>query len=389
MSLIRPPALRTDASSRFAHHTMRVRVPAMLRALSEKNPDYAPGMHLALEQLHDEILGDRAPEGLSLPTLDASAWSRALAERDGEGWLSTDWFFAEAYLYRRVLQAVRYWETGRDPFGAHKREEMAGDGPWEALGAALEASEGKGLLAARARAALWGNRIDLNHAVSAARGGAGQDADLLVDQCEEAMEMLRARPGEVHVLVDNAGTELLLDLALVDALLAGPASRVLLHVKMTPTFVSDAIAADVRGAIVALEAGARPAAVQALGARLREAFQQGRLGVHPGLYWNSHRFFFDMPPLLNECLSGAALVIVKGDANYRRLTGDARWPTDTSFARVTAFFPAPLLALRTLKSDSVVGLAPGQGEALDAEDPEWRTNGQRGVASWAMGKRGG
>ena len=382
MTLVRPPPLRTDASCRFAHHTMRVRVPAMLRELSERNRDYPSATHLALEQLHDEILGDRPPVPLSLPALDASAWSRALSERDEEGWLSTDWFFAEAFLYRRVLQAVRFWETGRDPFRPHKQEELAGWGPWRMLDAALEAPAGPGRLAALARAALWGNRVDLSYVAAASLGGAGHPDDLLIDQAADAMEALRSKPGEVHIVADNAGTELVLDLALVDALLEGPASKVLLHVKMTPTFVSDATGADVRGTMLAFEAAGRPVAVQALGKRLREAFQQGRLGIHPGLYWNSHRFFFDMPPLLAKCLADAALVIVKGDANYRRITGDARWPADTSFARVAAFFPAPVLALRTLKSDTIVGLAPGQAAGLDEADPEWRTNGRRGVASW-------
>jgi hypothetical protein len=50
---------------------------------------------------------------------------------------------------------------------------------------------------------------------------------------------------------------------------------------------------------------------------------------------------------------------VKGDANYRRLIGDALWPHDTPFAHVLSYFAAPLLALRTLKSEVCVGLAPG------------------------------
>jgi hypothetical protein len=74
-------------------------------------------------------------------------------------------------------------------------------------------------------------------------------------------------------------------------------------------------------------------------------------------------------------------VIVKGDANYRRTVGDAVWPEITPFADVTAYFPAPLLALRTLKSDPIVGLAPGVASSLDAAEPAWRVNGRRGVAS--------
>ena len=47
---------------------------------------------------------------------------------------------------------------------------------------------------------------------------------------------------------------------------------------------------------------------------------------------------------------------MKGDLNYRRLVGDRLWPPTTPFADVTAYFPGPVAALRTLKSDVIVGL---------------------------------
>jgi hypothetical protein len=60
--------------------------------------------------------------------------------------------------------------------------------------------------------------------------------------------------------------------------------------------------------------------------------------------------------------------------------GDALWPPDASFAAATSYFPAPLFALRTLKSDTILGLPPGRAELLDAADASWRVNGRRGVA---------
>jgi len=74
-------------------------------------------------------------------------------------------------------------------------------------------------------------------------------------------------------------------------------------------------------------------------------------------------------------------VVLKGDAHYRRALGDAIWPPKTPFGEATRYFPAPLLALRTLKSDPIVGLAEGQAEELDREDPTWRINARRAVAS--------
>lgn len=381
MTLARPEPIRTDASNRFAHHTMRVRVPAILRDVQARNPDFSPVIHGALERLHDEILGDRPLAPLTLPAIDASAWSRALSERDGQGWLGTDWFFAEAFFYRCVLQATRYWETQRDPFLPSKQEELSGASPWRALSAALSlrGEPPAARLPALCRASLWANRIDLSYAAAAARGSGGTADDLLIDHAAEAIEALLSDPGEVQIVVDNAGTELLLDLALADSLL-DVVPRVLLHVKMTPTFVSDATVSDVHATLATLAEPGRPAEARALARRLSAAFHDGRLGIHPGLYWNSHRFFFDMPPLLRRCLASARLVISKGDANYRRITGDAVWPAHTPFARVAAFFPAPLLALRTLKSDSIVGLPEGLAARLDAGEADWRNSGRHGVA---------
>ena len=89
--------------------------------------------------------------------------------------------------------------------------------------------------------------------------------------------------------------------------------------------------------------------------------------------------FRDMPPHLRGELAQAALVVVKGDVNYRRLLDDRHWPHTTRMEDVTAYFPAPFVALRTLKGEIMVGLASGQAEQLAVEDPDWLIDGKRGV----------
>jgi hypothetical protein len=78
-------------------------------------------------------------------------------------------------------------------------------------------------------------------------------------------------------------------------------------------------------------------------------------------------------------LASATVVVLKGDANYRRLIGDALWPPTTPLAEACAYFPAPVVCLRTMKSDPVVGLASGLAERLDASHPTWRIDGKRGL----------
>ena len=46
---------------------------------------------------------------------------------------------------------------------------------------------------------------------------------------------------------------------------------------------------------------------------------------------------------------------------------------------VCGYFPAPFVALRTLKGEIKVGLQPGQAQTLQAEDPTWLINEKRGV----------
>jgi hypothetical protein len=169
-----------------------------------------------------------------------------------------------------------------------------------------------------------------------------------------------------------------LDLALVDALFEAGAARVTLHVKLQPVFVSDAMARDVLRAIAVM--GERGGDAKAIADRLGARFDDERLRVAPDPYWSGPRFLWQMPAHLAETLHRATMVVLKGDANYRRLVGDAIWQPAEPFAHACDYIPAPLLCLRTMKSDAVLGLPPGLAERLDREAPDWRIDGKRGLA---------
>jgi hypothetical protein len=379
-----PPApLRTDGSNAFAHHSMSVRLPRILDEVSARNPDYAPQIHDAIARLRDDIRDNARLPPLAFPAPDAAEWEPAVGARVAETWLGTDWFFAECYAYRCLLGAVRYWETGRDPFAPAKRAELESEAFAQtvARSVANDDTTSSGVRALLT-AAMWGNRVDLSYAVGVAFGAAGHQEDLLVDDGSVAAERLLRAPRDVHVVADNAGSELAMDLILADALLThatpgGGRARVSLHVKMNPTFVSDAMAADVWALIEGFER--HGAAAADLAANLRQAWAGGRLRVLPDPYWNGPGFLWDRPHRLRRELDQASAVVLKGDANYRRAAGDAMWPPGVAFAEATGYFPAPLVALRTMKSDSLVGISADQIAHLDAADPDWRINGRRGV----------
>jgi hypothetical protein len=105
--------------------------------------------------------------------------------------------------------------------------------------------------------------------------------------------------------------------------------------------------------------------------------------MRPAPWANWHNatslFYFQLPEDLRTELASMDLVILKGDVNYRRLVGDVHWLPTTSFERATAYFPAPLVALRTMKAELIVGLDEGKAEQLREGDPEWMVNGRRGL----------
>jgi uncharacterized protein with ATP-grasp and redox domains len=287
------------------------------------------------------------------------------------------------------LEATGYFRSGRghrvDPFAAKKAAELAPDAAPGAANALLAAlpEDPAARFEALVHASLWGNRSDLSYEVAARLGrptGVPEErANLLADDTARVWDMLRRKGcARLAILADNAGTELMMDLALADYLLCQDlVEEVQLHVKPHPFFVSDATGEDVSAAVDALASagGAAGELAQRLGAQMA----RGDLRLVNHWFYGTSLFYFELPPDLRDLLGGMDLVVAKGDVNYRRLLGDAHWPPTTSFVRATRYFPAPLVALRTLKGEIIVGLEAGEAERLRKEDPAWLINGRRGV----------
>ncbi len=398
-----PQPILTDGTNEFAYQTMRVRHPKMITNVLQNNPNFSELVKTQLLHLKEDLENASSIMMLNLypaPPPDYVDWASAYIERrtryspsTAPNWMGVDWLFAETMLYRLMIEAVRWWEMQRDPFAPMKEQELSSAALWELLEVALTLEGGVvDRIPTLVKFATWGNRIDLSHAESAQQGTLADDKDLVVNDSEAVKEhLLRAQlegfphadQGIAHIIIDNAGTELAMDLALTDALLTGFSDVVIMHVKYHPTYVSDATATDVRDMIARCvsgnHAGRTSTAVFAMGQRLETALHTGRLRLAPHLFWNSPGFLWQMPQVLRRVFDDAQIVIVKGDANYRKVIGDAIWDVTTPFADVTSYFPMPLLALRTLKSDPIVGLPIGMMEQLYDEDTQWRVNGKRGV----------
>ena len=378
MTLARPSPLRTDPSSAFAHHSMLVRLPRIIRDVGKNDPSFAESIREDLERLAKALEGNFPipMAGPATPNLDA--WSAASREHPGETWLDAEWFYAELAAYREVIARVRFWETDSDPFRAPKDAELRGERLRERARLAIATGTSRTeRIAARLDASLWANRVDLSHSAATSKDPSG---DLLVDDRLTAVQLLAAPAPQLHVVADNAGTELSLDLMLLDAVLEDPRASATIHLKMEPIFVSDAMPRDVWRAVDMLQADPT---TQNVAHRLRAAFAEGRLHLRPDFFWSSPSFLWRAPAYLLRTLENATVVLFKGDANYRRLVGDARWPTETPLSSAVDFLRMPLICARTMKSDSVLGLPAGLAARLDTSAPTWRTDGRRGlVQTW-------
>lgn len=388
-----PPPLMVWEPGSFARSTIVERKPQIIAHVIAEN-GYPPDIVDALEALRAEIA--RQPmQPLREQSSDVADWNRELARYGGATWLEAPWYFAETFFYRKLLEVVGYLQPGglhgHDPFGQQKRKQEAAAlaqlAPgWEQLAGLPVDTRFEALL----HSSLWGNRADLSNLTITEQAQAGLATRgerhlLLIDDTTAVYQLLTSGVQRVDFICDNVGLDSIFDLALADFLLGeGWAQQVVFHLKDRPFFVSDAMAADI--AIVVAAVAQRPEpGLHALADRLADAQASGRLVLQFDPFWTTFRMFSDLPAGLAADLAKSDLVLVKGDVNYRRLLGDCHWPHATRMEAVTATFPAPFVALRTLKGEIMVGLAPGQAAQIAAEDPEWLINGKRGVVQMVCG----
>jgi uncharacterized protein with ATP-grasp and redox domains len=395
-------APRHDGSSTFAHHTCTVRWPRILTELAAKHLRHAS----ALTVLRNEVLhGDMT--GLPTSAFDRGLWEEALSSMLGRPWTQAPWYAAEAFLYRRILEATGYFagdggaeraeaarraddeddtnsvddnddnddtddDDGADPFFLEKCEQEEKALARLAASAHDVGTDGQSTnddtrrreLERRLRRSLWSNRVDLSLPVAKELIDVAPD-DLLHDDSAAVLGTLR--PGaSVAIALDNAGDELVSDLLLASEL-SSQGVAVSLWAKPWPFFVSDATVRDVRRATTRLRAQGHIVPT----VRVRAPLALGGPG------------FFDehMPHALRREWARHDLVIAKGDCTYRRLVSDAPFDRQDrrSFGQATASLPAPVLAVRTLKAEVLVGVAADVVARAERADPHWLVSGRYGV----------
>lgn len=345
-------------------------------------------------------------------------WYNILQPLIGEGeeadtWLSAPWLIAEFYLYRRLMEALGYFDPESptylyDPFAKQKtaglHSSVATSEPiLKQIGglSTKPVEDGFGLAAAFA---LWGNKMDLsiwpteeNDNIPGAfqKILASANDNLLHDDTKSLVshgkELLAKGGGNVDIVVDNAGFELVMDLALADYLIASNiASTVTFQLKSHPTFVSDALEKDLRQHVEYyasdIDGKQFPSAKEA-GERWEKYLSEGKWVCSENSFWVQPPAMWEMPDKLrNDMKARCDLAFIKGDANYRRLLGDLEWDFSAPFEDVVGhYFPCPVCALRTLKAEVGCGMEEEKVKNAKALDDQWLVNGRFGVVQFSNG----
>lgn len=396
-----PESLRGCELGTFTHRSIVERLPEIGRRTLAEN-SFNPATVDKIKRLLSEI-----PDGPIRPLHRTSPenqdWEAYVTPYAGQDWLEPPWFLVEHYFYQRVLEASGYFEPGDgrgvDPFRIQKHRGLSAhietikelsrhfSGLLQSSGWSDET------LAWLLTVDLWGNQADLSmwpEGKAAAAGSSDRSAQTLIDETENAVIFIRENGGldaRFDLLIDNAGFELAADLLLALFILEKDiAGHVVLHAKPHPTFVSDAMMGDVWHT-AAFFAGLEDRVLAGIGLRLKSLLNSGRLALTTHPFWTSPLPGWQMPATLRDKLDKAALVISKGDAHFRRLLGDRHWPFDADLDAILAYWPSPLLILRTLKSEVAAGIPTSRLHMVQSADPDWLVNGEWGTIQFVADAR--
>ena len=329
-------------------------------------------------------------------------------------WFTTPWLYAECYLYRRLATLFRlstHWRN-YDVFARQKNSTFRSSRPavlelasrYQTLITELQSADGpstkdkspedlaaaeKLLFTEMAEICLWGNATDLSLLTSltyddiqklqGAEARKKAEANIVVNDLSRAYEVLKAaqisassssggeKERQVDIVLDNAGFELYVDLLFAGYLLASNlASRVVLHPKSIPWFVSDVTPSDWAALINAMRdpqafftqapdlggdgdesatevslTDQEEGDMQFVFRHLSALHEEGRMVMRGSDAWTGAGSFWRLKveePGLWEDLRSSEMVVFKGDLNYRKLTGDV--------CEVLFFLPASLFSTR-------------------------------------------
>ena len=209
---------------------------------------------------------------------------------------------------------------------------------------------------------LLGNQSDLSQFKSLEQS----KIKLLRDDRNEFLSFLEYdQTKNVNIICDNAGIELFNDIILaINLIEEWNIECINLHVKKIPIFVSDAIHNDEESDINDIIELIKKLNIDTYN-KIMNLESYNRINWVVNDFWHCPQEFKDMPFTLAKKIFNSDLVIFKGDLNYRRLIGDYKWEYTADYFELTKYINSPILIIRTIKSNLLVGCDQKQIKNLD------------------------
>lgn len=384
-----PRPLSAKYVGTFAYDTVKERLPTIVtKALDTFRREFrtvdpcpaaeaeAKQILASLSELHYLMMTNKPLQPLlANHATDHQKWMNAIEseeERTGQlAWFTSAWLFVECYMYRLLADFFLRTKSFAhyDPFETQKKDSLKDNMSSIKL---LSHVVSDTTVSSRVwlELCLWGNRCDLSlkNTTPSFKNLISELQMLrdriIVNDCnrvEQRIESLRGMQNvTIDFVLDNAGFELFTDLCLMQFMMHVllPCSRIRIHVKSYPWFVSDVMRKDFVWMIDHLKGDP---AVRDFGNACTHFLNSGKWKIVENYYWTMPYDFAQMPthdPELYRLLQSSSLIILKGDLNYRKLLGDLDWPHSTPFDVVLREFrPSFLVTLRTNKADLISGLS--------------------------------
>lgn len=271
---------------------------------------------------------------------------------------------------------------------------------------------------------LWGNATDLSlltnatlediKSIQGAKARQASESKIIVNDTDKAWSKLLNSFGKdkthgnvrVDFVLDNSGFELYADLMLAAFFLqTGLADTCIFHAKDIPYMVSDVMIKDLDillndlrdisffypdQSTITEDDKKDIETLNFFADEVSNFVKNGKLLIKTDSFWTTGLDYWKLVPEetkyhgaeIHKDLLNSALVIFKGDLNYRKLTGDRTWIRTTPWS--TAIGPMSSngiisLSLRTCKADVQVALPEGLDEQFSKE---WEIDHPRQGSWW-------
>lgn len=369
--------ITTSDKTSFAYFTLVNRIPTIIEnIINEYSLDSSSNLGLFLKSIPNEKLSPI--DNTNNCSVERKNYIDKINNKLTDYcWEDAPFFYLENYLYHKLFELANKDGIANDYFSFIKNKAVTDNienmvNQYSIYCNLLNKPQSD-QISSLLELNLLGNKADLsqnsetyNHKIS--------NNKILINDSPLIFEQLE-NLNRVDIILDNSGEELFSDLILAHWLLThNSTSKVFLHFKNIPYFVSDALISDFNFLINSLKSNDF---LKKFALDIDRFINGKQIILTNNEFWSSAEIFKNMPDQLKSELSKSDLLVFKGDLNYRKLVDDRMWESTVITKNLINYLPVNSLILRVLKSEVVVGLK--DKDIPSKTDNSWKYNGEYSI----------